>query len=403
MAAKVEHVQAYGHKAAYVALRLSAVVALIVLGAFQAQAEDGFVTVRDGRFVQGDRPFPVVGANNHYLTFGSAAEVTRVLDDAVAMHATVIRTFIQPVIGSRDGTTTPTIWDWKSRADASNLGVGGTYMLYWDAERGEMGINDGADGLGRLDFLMAEARKRDLKLIVAFLDFWAYTGGAQQMRAWYGSNDQNTFFFADPRTKRNYKDWIGHVLDRVNGITGVRYRDDPTIFAWELMNEANIDPKELRDNWLAEMAAYVKSLDAKHLLASGGANVRDELADIAIPGFDFGVWHGYPLYYNLSPIQFDLLISKFCAIGRAYNKPVVLEEFGFARSNRDQAIVYRMWLDTLRSSPGCGGWLVWRLVSLQDSGRYPEDRHDQFDIHNDGGEVWRAVKDAALRERARTD
>lgn len=394
------------HKAARAAARRGAIAALIILAALSAlsaRADDGFVAVRDGRFVQGDRPFPVVGANNHYLTFGSAAEVTRVLDDAVAMNATVVRTFIQPVIGARDGAAAPTIWDWKSRADSGNLGVGGTYMLYWDATRNEMGINDGADGLGRLDFLLAEARKRNLKLIVAFLDFWAYTGGAQQMRAWYGSDDQNTFFFSDPRTKQNYKDWIAHVLNRMNGITGIRYKDDPTVFAWELMNEANISPMTLRDSWLAEMAAYVKSIDAKHLLASGGANVQEKLADIAIPGFDFSVWHGYPLYYNLSPIQFDLLISEFCAIGRAHNKPVVLEEFGFARSNSDQAAVYRMWLDTLRNSPGCGGWLVWRLVSLQDSGRYPEDRHDQFDVHNDGGEVWTVLKDAALKERARTN
>lgn len=380
-----------------------ALAALLMIQALQASADDGFVTVRDGRFVQGGKPFPVVGVNNHYLTFGSPAEVTRVLDDAVAMNATVVRTFIQPVIGSLDGLALPPIWDWKSRAEASNLGVGGVYMLYWDPASNEMGINDGADGLGRLDFLLDEARKRNLKLIVAFLDFWAYTGGAQQMRAWYGSDNQNTFFFSDPRTKQNYKDWIAHVLGRVNGINGIRYKDDPTIFAWELMNEADIRPASLRDIWLEEMSAYVKSIDAKHLLASGGANVTEKLPDIAVPGFDFSVWHGYPLYYNLSPVRFDALIKEMCALGRAYDKPVVLEEFGFARSNKDQPAVYRMWLDTLHNTRGCGGWLVWRLVSLQDSGRYPPDHHDQFDIHKDSGEVWNVLKDAAHRQRARTD
>lgn len=362
---------------------------------------DGFVSVSGGRFVHNGKPFAVAGVNNHYLTFGSAAEVTRVLDDAVAMHANVVRTFIQPVVGSRDGVTVPTIWDWKRKADASNLGVNGVYMLYWDAARGDMGINDGADGLQRLDFVLAEARKRNLKLVIAFLDFWAYTGGAQQIRAWYGSDDRNTFFFADPRTKQNYKNWVSHVLNRTNTITNVRYKDDPTIFAWDLMNEPDIRPRSLRDHWLAEMAAYVKSIDSNHLVSSGGANVRDKLSDIAIPGLDFGVWHGYPLYYNLTPMQFDTLISEFCEIGRVNGKPVILEEFGFARKNRDQAAVYRMWLETLSRNPGCGGWLVWRLVARQDGGQFPDDRHDQFDIHNDGGEAWTVLKDAAIALRAR--
>jgi mannan endo-1,4-beta-mannosidase len=378
-------------------------VGLIALGdAARAQdSQDGFVTVNDGRFIHNGKPFHVAGVNNHYLTFGSAAEVTRVLDDAVAMHANVVRTFIQPVIGSLDERTVPTIWNWKRKADASNLGVNGVYMLYWDAARREMGINDGADGLERLDFVIAEARKRDLKLVIAFLDFWAYTGGAQQMRAWYGSGEKNTFFFADPRTKQNYKDWVSHILNRVNSITGVRYRDDVTIFAWELMNEPDIRPSSLRDSWLAEMAAYVKSIDPNHLLSSGRANVNEKLADIAIPGLDFAVWHGYPIHYNLTPARFNALIGEFCEIGQRYGKPVLLEEFGFARSNSDQAAVYRMWLDTLGNSPGCSGWLVWRLVSRQDSGRFPDDRHDQFDIHNDGGEVWTVLRDAAIALRAK--
>lgn len=401
------------HKMVFSCARVCAILGLIgfaVAHAVRAQTQDGqssksgpssFVGVSNGRFVHNGRPFYIAGVNNHYLTFGSAAEVTRVLDDAVAMHANAVRIFIQPVIGSRDEVTVPTIWNWKRKADASNLGVNGVYMLYWDVARGEMGINDGPDGLERLDFVLAEARKRDLKLLIAFLDFWAYTGGAQQMRAWYGSDDKNTFFFADPRTKQNYKDWVSHVLSRTNTITNVRYKDDPTIFAWELMNEPDIRPSSLRDSWLSEMAAYVKSIDSNHLVSSGRANVRDKLSDITIPGLDFGVWHGYPRFYNVTPAQFDILIGEFCEIGRAHGKPVILEEFGFARSNRDQAAVYRKWLETLSRSPGCAGWFVWRLVSRQESGQFPDDRYDQFDIHNDGGEVWTALKDAATALRAR--
>jgi mannan endo-1,4-beta-mannosidase len=369
----------------------------VVVCADRCQAAESFVRIRDMSFVVDGRPMRIAGVNNHYLTYASKQEVTRVLDDAVAMGANVVRTFIQPVIGSLDGAS-PTIWNWKSTADSSNLGSHGAYMLSWDAKRSLMAINDGEDGLQRLDFVLAEARKRNLKLIVAFLDFWSYMGGAQQISAWFGSSDKYTFFAADPRTRQIYKDWVRHVLSRVNAVTGQPYKSDPTVFAWELMNEPDIHPSELLVSWLTEMSAFVKSLDPNHLLATGHGNITNRLADLAIPDVDFGTWHGYPTYEKISVEQFNDQIEDFCAIGARYHKPVVLEEFGLPRSDPRQSEAYRMWLDTVDANSACGGWLVWRLVSRQDGGNYPED-HDQFDIVNDGGATWIALKNAAGRSR----
>ncbi len=358
-----------------------------------------FVQTSGTEFTLDGEPFFVTGVNNHYLTFGSSNEVTRVLDDAVAMKANVVRLFLQPVIGSRDGSV-QAIWNWRSRADASDLGVGGTYLLYWDPQKGGMAINDGPDGMQKIDFLVAEAAKRHLKLVIAFLDFWSYTGGAQQMRAWYGSQDKSTFFFSDPRTKQDYKAWVDHVIERINPLTGLAYRDDPTIMAWELMNEGNAKPESLRMAWTAEMSAYVKSIDSNHLVSSGYANVAEKLSDLTIPTLDFGTWHGYPLYYNLTVQQFDDMIGQFCAIAARAGKPVLLEEFGYARSNRDSADAYAKWLNTLARDPDCAGWIVWRLVSRQDSGRYPIDEHDQFDVRTDGGQIWNVLKAAASDGRS---
>jgi mannan endo-1,4-beta-mannosidase len=373
------------------------------LAAAAAHAADApptasFVKTSGTAFTVDGKPFFVTGVNNHYLTFGSKDEVVRVLDDAVAMGANVVRTFLQPVIGSLDGKVA-TIWNWRNGADASSLGVGGAYLLYWDPNEGGMAINDGPNGMEKVDFLIAEAGKRHLRLIIAFLDFWAYTGGAQQMRAWYKSTDKTGFFFDDPRTKRDYRNWVSHIAQRVNPLTELAYRDDQTIMAWELMNEGNARPEALRLAWTAEMSAYVKSLDPNHLVGSGHANVDPKLSDLTIPTVDFGTWHGYPLYYNLTVRKFNDAITEFCGIAGRADKPVLLEEFGYARSNRDSAEAYALWLDTLASDSNCAGWLVWRLVSRQDSGRYPVDEHDQFDIRNDGSPIWHVVQDAAARRR----
>jgi mannan endo-1,4-beta-mannosidase len=380
------------------------VFAFVSVPAVASAADDpsatSFIETSGTHFTLDGRPFFVTGVNNHYLTYGSQDEVTRVLDDAVAMGANVVRTFLQPVIGSLDGSK-PTIWDWRLEGEASNLAVKGTYLLHWDPSQNRMAINDGANGMQKIDFLIAEAGKRHLRLIIAFLDFWAYTGGVQQMRAWYGSRDESTFFFNDPRTKRDYRTWVRHVVQRVNPLTGLAYQDDPTIMAWELMNEGNARPEALRLAWTAEMSAYVKSLDSNHLVSSGHANVSEKLSDLMIPTLDFGTWHGYPLYYNLTVPEFNDLITEFCQLAARADKPVLLEEFGYARSNRDFPDAYEKWLDTLTRDPKCAGWIVWRLASRQDSGRYPVDEYDQFDIRNDGSAIWNVLK-AAMARAAQT-
>jgi mannan endo-1,4-beta-mannosidase len=373
-----------------------------VIAAGDGAREHGFVGREGTHFVLDGKPFFVAGVNNHYLTFGSQSEVVRVLDDAVAMGANVVRTFIQPVIGSPTGSVPPTIWDWRQRAYSSDLGVHGTYLVYWDASRNAMALNDGPNGLEKLDFLVDEARKRNLKLIIAFLDFWDFTGGAQQMRAWYGSEDKHTFFFQDERTKDNYKSLVRSILTRLNTVTGTVYRDDPTIFAWELMNEPYIEPKTLLFSWIGEMSSYVKSLDRKHMVTSGQANVDNHLSDITIPSIDFATWHGYPIYYNQTVNDMDKLIVDYCRIAAEAKKPVLLEEFGYARSNPDQAAAYSQWISTIDKNPDCAGWLVWRLVSPQDDLRYPKDEHDQFDVHNDGGPLWNALRAGAVESSKRT-
>jgi mannan endo-1,4-beta-mannosidase len=366
------------------------------------EASPGFVQTFGTMFTLADKPFYITGVNNHYLTYGTEGEVLRVLDDSVALGATVVRTFLQPVIGSLDQRV-PTIWNWKNTADSSNLGVHGTYLLYWDAASGQMAINDGPNGMQKVDFLVAEAKKRGLHLIIDFLDFWPYTGGAQQIQAWYGSPDKNTFFFTDPHTKNDYKNWVGYVLERVNPITKVRYKDEPSIMAWELINEGNAEPLQLRRAWVAEMSAYIKAKDANHLIGSGNANIRaSELSsDLTVPTIDFGTWHGYPKYSGLTASEFDEVIPRYCESAAVFGKPVLLEEFGYARSNHDQADAYAKWLDTLAHSH-CAGWLVWRLVSPQDSGEYPVDEYDQFDVRNDGGPLWNVLKTATQRAAERS-
>jgi mannan endo-1,4-beta-mannosidase len=384
-------------RAAAAAAKSAAIAAKSAAAAKNAAArrQRDFVTRRDNEFFVRGTKFRVAGVNNHYLPWGSKQEVTRVLDDAVAMHANVVRTFIAPIIGSTDGSA-PTIWNWQSKSDSSNLGVNGAYMAAWDPTRKSIAVNVGPDGLGRIDFLINEASKRKLRLIIAFLDYWAYTGGAPQMNAWRGGGKDDHSFAESAQSQADYKELVRTVVTRVNSLSGVAYKDDPTIMAWELMNEPDIHPTSLFLSWVGEMAAYVKSIDPNHLLASGSGSIQTKLVELQTPAIDFGTWHGYPAYEHVAPENYSAEITDYCGLAKGYGKPVILEEFGVAASNADRPQIYRQWLTTVQSNPICAGWLVWRLVARQDNGQFPVDDHDQFDIHNDASPVWLVLKNAAL-------
>jgi mannan endo-1,4-beta-mannosidase len=377
-----------------------------------AEPNDTFVKTNNTSFTVNEEPFFVTGVNNHYLLYGTDTEVKEVLDDAVALGANVVRTFLQPVIGSPDDDHT-TIWKFRNpRVNTSDgLNARGNFLLYWDKNSNQMAINEGPNGMQKIDILIAEAKQRHLKLIIAFLDFWDFMGGIQQMTAWHNKQyfslplikdtraRDDYFCFTDSWAIRDYQHWVDYVVNRVNSRTGLRYRDDPTIMAWELANEANAKPDKLRLAWTQTMATYIKAQDHNHLVGSGNANNDLNTFDISLPAIDFGTWHGYPKYLNMSVDQFNNIIGHYCDFAVTYRKPALLEEFGWARSNPNQAAAYAKWLTTMAEDRNCAGWLVWRLVSRQEDGQYPVDSVDQFDVRRDETALWNVIHEETIRGR----
>jgi mannan endo-1,4-beta-mannosidase len=208
-----------------------------------------------------------------------------------------------------------------------------------------------------------------------------------------------------------YKEWVAHVLTRVNSITGVRYRDDPAIFAWDLMNEPEIDNTArdavgapLARSWLTEMATHVRSLDPNHLVTSGDEGfldrfgVLDAAGELALPGLDFGSWHLYPDTYRLSLAQASDLLRRHSAAAAAAGKPVLLQEFGYGAQHPDQPDVYESWLRTLSGDPHSAGWIFWRLVGRvmrPPTRAFPDAENEPLDGYAaDNGEHFDVVDDA---------
>ena len=178
--------------------------------------------------------------------------------------------------------------------EAKKIGV--RVMRIW-------GCNDGPDGFQtepgvydeaiflKLSYALYKAGQCGIKLIIHFVNNWDDYGGMNQYVEWspttdksltnnpWGQGPKHNQFYTDINTKQYYKDHINRLLNRTNTLTGIKYKDDSTIMAWELANEPRVEGDlsgDTLENWINEMAAHVKSIDSSHLLATGMEGFYDE-------------------------------------------------------------------------------------------------------------------------------
>nr|TKR99489.1 hypothetical protein D5086_0000192320 [Populus alba] len=145
-----------------------------------------------------------------------------------------------------------------------------------------------------LDYVIVEARRNRIRLILSLVNNLVAFGGKTQYVKWakeagvnVSSSDDS--FFSNPVIKDYFKAYIKAVVKRKNSLSGVRYSEEPAIFAWELMNEPRCSSSSsapafsilsriisfslvLYDGgvaWIAGMAASIKSLDKRHVVTVG--------------------------------------------------------------------------------------------------------------------------------------
>jgi endo-1,4-beta-mannosidase len=286
---------------------------------------DHFITVKGTEFYDGDEPFRYVGTNNYTLHMVEPASLEYILSWAEKLGLTVVRTWAF-------GETAKNEKDWAGWEKRR-------YFTTAPGQYREAAFKD-------LDAVLVSASKHHLRLILALSNNWADYGGAPEWVKFFGLTDKNDFF-DKPQIKAAFKDYINHMVNRVNTISGVAYKEDPTIMAWDLMNE----PWYQRDTsgkfmglWIDEMSSYLKSLGVKQLVTTGMEGYRarngthysgtDFILDQQSPSIDFATFHIYPTsqytQYNLETTQ--AILAAYVKDGHEIlKKPVVMEEFGIEK------------------------------------------------------------------------
>ncbi|KAK4253412.1 hypothetical protein QN277_010725 [Acacia crassicarpa] len=346
------------------------------------------VQKKGNQFVVNDEPFYVNGFNTYWLMVFAADESTRgkvseVFKQAASVGLTVCRTW-----AFNDG-------QWRALQKSPSV---------YDEQV-----------FKALDFVVSEARKYKIRLILSLTNNWEAYGGKAQYVKWGKAAGLNLTsdddFFSHPTLRTYYKAHVKTVLNRVNTFTNITYKNDPTIFAWELMNEPRCtsDPTgdKLQD-WIQDMAVYVKSIDPKHLVEIGlegfyGPSTpqrvqfnpntyaqqvgTDFIRNHQALGVDFASVHIYPdswISQAISDTHLPFVTSWMEAhiedAEKYLGMPVVFAEFGVSAKDpgynstyRDNLInrVYKTILNSTRKGGSGAGSLVWQV--FPDGTDYMDD------------------------------
>ena len=222
-----------------------------------------------------------------------------------------------------------------------------------------------------LDRLLAEMAERDMKAVLYLNNSWEWSGGYGMYLEWAGVSkvilpsevDWKTYcdyisaFITSNEAKSLFADHVKHVVSRTNTVTGKPYKDDPTIFSWQIGNEprcfsADTSVQQTFADWMWETAALIKSIDPNHMVSSGSEGYHGCEQDLDLfekihscPDIDYLNIHIWP--YNWKWVtektlkddlqkakdNTDKYIQMHMPVAQKLGKPIVLEEFGFPRDD----------------------------------------------------------------------
>jgi mannan endo-1,4-beta-mannosidase len=330
---------------------------------------------RDGSSLRlEDQPFRALGANAYYLqqlfAYGEAGRsnsvepALEVLDHMVCLGMGVVR-----MLAFNDGD------------DASAI-------------RTEPGAYHEV-GLRGLDRAVAEAKARGLRVILPLVNNWSDYGGLPRYATWAGKlESERDEFFADGPMRDTWKEYVAMLTERVNTYTGVRYRDEPAILAWEIGNELRCPtcPGSTRYvDTMNDLADYLKGHAPEHLIADGGDGLDDNLREyrglsnpywvrgsegtsfsklLEIEALDLVSYH---MYFSRRGFRvasdLDVWIDSHERLARTAGKVAYLGEFGVepassepASSDAERAASLERQLERLFAHNAGALALFWQLI-----------------------------------------
>lgn len=293
----------------------------------------GFVYLENQEFNTDGSPYRFVGVNSYDLIYKTPEEIQETLSSAKAAGVSVVR-----------------FWVFGEGFPGALQAKAGVYDDY---------------RLDSLDHILTIAKQENLKLILTLGNYWEDYGGIAQYLKW--ANLPSTTpadldrFYTSPQTRQLYQNHLDSIVGRTNQVSHLAYAKDPTIFAWELLNEprsATHATSSQTTMWISEMSNYLKNLDHNHLILAGSEGF--------LPGSPYtsthtGPWasevgplanlsaitgHYYLQDYPVDSSYEHPVVLNWKSYADSIHKPLIIEEVGFSKNPRDNQGIDRLLLYT---------------------------------------------------------
>lgn len=197
-----------------------------------------------------------------------------------------------------------------------------------------------------MDYAINKAGELGLYLIIALMDDWDYYFGHKDF---FGAD-----FWNNSAAIAAHRAYVSQVLNRVNTYNGKAYKDDSTILAWQTGNELGAD-YALQD----ALAAYIKTIDTKHLVMDGARNMQTPTQDRLVnsPHIDIVSCHFWPM--STDQLTTDLAVANLS------NKVMFVDEYDW--NGLYGAFDLATFLAALEAAGAVRGDMWWNLASHDDT------------------------------------
>ena len=243
----------------------------------------------------------------------------------------------------------------------SGIGPGSEVFRAWFFQ--SLATTNGARDWSAFDHTLAVAKAHGVKVIVTLGNQWgSCESGGYKTDSWYTGGYKTTVGSLETVS---YRAWVQEIVSR--------YKNDPTIAMWQLINEAEIKTSKSSScaptadlySFAADVSGLIKSIDPNHLVNLGtmgagqcGSQGGDYQKLGSISTIDVLEYHDYGHDATALPTN----LASDVAVSKALGKPIFVGEAGIQVASGGSLSTRAAEFDskcTAQFNAGVGGFLVW--------------------------------------------